>query len=86
MGGCMSRLEDAIKFLKEDQGIDFRNLLTHEYQKVVTLWSGVLSMSIYLSWCSTATNCQHSSKVAKFEPCSPPPRSANSLLRPWRST
>ena len=34
MGGCMSRLEDAIKFLKEDQGIDFRNLLTHEYQNV----------------------------------------------------
>ena len=57
MGGYMPRLEDAIKVLKEDQGIDFRNLLTHEYQKVVTLWSGVLSRSIYLSWCSTATSC-----------------------------
>ena len=34
MGGCMPRLEDANKFLKEDQGIDFRNLLTHEYQNV----------------------------------------------------
>jgi uncharacterized protein with HEPN domain len=34
MGGYMPRLEDAIKFLKEDQGIDCRNLLTHEYQKV----------------------------------------------------
>ena len=34
MGGCLPRLEDTIKFLKEDQGIDFRNLLTHEYQKV----------------------------------------------------
>ena len=34
MGRCIPRLEDAIKFLKEDQGIDFRNLLTHEYQNV----------------------------------------------------
>ena len=34
MGGCMPRLEDANKFPKEDQGIDFRNLLTHEYQNV----------------------------------------------------
>jgi uncharacterized protein with HEPN domain len=34
MGECMPRLEDTIKFPKEDQGIDFRNPLTHEYQKV----------------------------------------------------